>query len=41
MRTYYMRRLNKLFEDQNKEHEKAMKNMRSKSRATAPKTKRR
>ena len=41
MRTYYIRKLNKLFEDQNKEHEKAMKKMQSKSRASAPKMKRR
>ncbi len=41
MRSYYIRKLNKLFDDQNKEHDKAMKNMRSKSHAKAPKTKRR
>ena len=41
MRLYYMRRLNKLFEDQNKSREKSMKEMKSKSRAMAPKIKRR
>jgi hypothetical protein len=41
MRLYYIRKLNKLFEDQNKEQEKAMKKMQSKSRVSTPKTKRR
>ena len=41
MRLYYMRRLNKLFEDQNKSREKSVKEMKSKSRAMAPKIKRR
>jgi hypothetical protein len=36
-----MRRLNKLFEDQNKSREKSMKEMKSKSRSNAPKIKRR
>ncbi len=41
MRLYYMRRLNKLFEDQNKSREKSIKEMKSKSRAMAPKMNRR
>ena len=41
MRSYYIRKLSKLFEDQNSEHDKAMKNMHSKSHAKAPKMKRR
>ena len=41
LRLYYMRRLNKLFEDQHKTQEKAMKEMKSKSRARSPKTNRR
>ena len=40
MRTYYIRKLNKLFDDQNKLQEKAMKNIRSKSKATPPRMKR-
>jgi len=36
-----MRKLNKFFEDRSKEQEKATKQMQSKSRAMAPKIKRR
>ena len=41
MRLYYIRKLNKLFEDRNKEQEKATKQMKTKSRSMAPKIKRR
>ena len=41
MRLYYIRKLNKFFEERNKEQEKVTKQMQSKSRSMAPKIKRR
>ena len=40
LRIFYIKKLERLFEEQKKGHEKAMKDARSKSRSRSPKTRR-
>ena len=40
LRIFYIKKLERLFEEQKKSHEKAMKDARSKQRSKSPKTRR-